>query len=209
MTEAGSAAALHRRATGIDAFFEGEEAARAGRDNDAEALFSTASRYGVGGDEGDDPLAADVASARAGDRVSAERLLRAIRPFVEAVCRVRLGRTDVGDRAREISLAVLAALPDDGDLPVLEFAHAMTLRTLKGHRHTEQGALLQIQGLPAKQRDIIVLRIFFGMSAERTAEIVGSTPGAVRVAFHRALARLASQTERVDARISRARRAAR
>ncbi|MCV7368003.1 RNA polymerase subunit sigma [Mycolicibacterium duvalii] len=52
-------------------------------------------------------------------------------------------------------------------------------------------ALLQI--LPEKQREILILRVVVGMSAEETAEAVGSTPGAVRVAQHRALSRLKSE----------------
>ena len=44
--------------------------------------------------------------------------------------------------------------------------------------------------LPEKQREILILRVVVGMSAEETAEAVGSTAGAVRVAQHRALARL-------------------
>ncbi|MFT3714601.1 MAG: sigma-70 family RNA polymerase sigma factor [Gordonia sp. (in: high G+C Gram-positive bacteria)] len=44
--------------------------------------------------------------------------------------------------------------------------------------------------LPDKQREILVLRLVVGMSAEETAETVGSSPGAVRVAQHRALAKL-------------------
>ncbi|MDH4657449.1 sigma-70 family RNA polymerase sigma factor, partial [Corynebacterium pyruviciproducens] len=42
--------------------------------------------------------------------------------------------------------------------------------------------------LSDRAREIIILRVFVGLSAEETAEIVGSTPGAVRVAQHRALA---------------------
>ena len=53
------------------------------------------------------------------------------------------------------------------------------------HRMAE---LLQI--LPDKQREIVVLRVVVGLSAEETADAVGSTPGAVRVAQHRALSRL-------------------
>jgi hypothetical protein len=34
------------------------------------------------------------------------------------------------------------------------------------------------------------LRVVVGLSVEETAEVVGSTPGAVRVAQHRALSRL-------------------
>ncbi len=52
--------------------------------------------------------------------------------------------------------------------------------------------LLQI--LPEKQREILMLRIVVGLSAEETADAVGSTPGgAVRVAQHRALAKLKNE----------------
>ncbi len=52
-------------------------------------------------------------------------------------------------------------------------------------------ALLQV--LPDKQREIVILRVVVGLSAEETADAVGSTAGAVRVAQHRALARLKSE----------------
>jgi len=55
---------------------------------------------------------------------------------------------------------------------------------------TRMNDLLEI--LPDKQREILILRVVVGLSAEETAEAVGSTPGAVRVAQHRALARLKS-----------------
>jgi RNA polymerase sigma-70 factor (ECF subfamily) len=47
--------------------------------------------------------------------------------------------------------------------------------------------------LPEKQREIIILRVVVGMSAEETAEAVGSTAGAVRVAQHRAIAKLKAE----------------
>ena len=50
--------------------------------------------------------------------------------------------------------------------------------------------------LPEKQREILILRVVVGMSAEETAEAVGSTAGAVRVAQHRALARLKAEIRR-------------
>jgi RNA polymerase sigma-70 factor (ECF subfamily) len=53
---------------------------------------------------------------------------------------------------------------------------------------TELRAL--IDRLPALQREIVVLRVLGELSAEETAAAVGSTPGAVRVAQHRALAKL-------------------
>jgi RNA polymerase sigma-70 factor (ECF subfamily) len=44
--------------------------------------------------------------------------------------------------------------------------------------------------LPDAQREVLVLRVALGLSAVETAALVGSTPGAVRVAQHRGLARL-------------------
>jgi RNA polymerase sigma-70 factor (ECF subfamily) len=47
-----------------------------------------------------------------------------------------------------------------------------------------------LEKLPPRQREVLILRVVVGLSAEETASAVGSTPGAVRVAQHRALARL-------------------
>jgi RNA polymerase sigma-70 factor, ECF subfamily len=44
--------------------------------------------------------------------------------------------------------------------------------------------------LTPRQREVLILRVAVGMSAEETAAAVGSTPGAVRVTQHRALNRL-------------------
>lgn len=54
--------------------------------------------------------------------------------------------------------------------------------------------LLEI--LPEKQREVVVLRMVVGLSAEETAQMVGSTPGAVRVAQHRALTKLKNELNR-------------
>ena len=52
--------------------------------------------------------------------------------------------------------------------------------------------------LPDKQREILILRVVVGLSAEETAQAVGSTPGAVRVAQHRAVAKLRGVLETGD-----------
>ncbi|MEU5695968.1 sigma-70 family RNA polymerase sigma factor [Actinosynnema sp. NPDC020468] len=62
------------------------------------------------------------------------------------------------------------------------------LLAIRGELSEEMSRLLAI--LPPKQRDILVLRVVVGLSAEETAEAVESTPGAVRVAQHRALTKL-------------------
>ncbi|MGZ3143122.1 sigma-70 family RNA polymerase sigma factor [Lentzea chajnantorensis] len=61
-------------------------------------------------------------------------------------------------------------------------------RAVDGDLSRRMARLLEV--LPDKQREIVRLRVVVGLSAEETAEAVGSTPGAVRVAQHRALARL-------------------
>ena len=44
--------------------------------------------------------------------------------------------------------------------------------------------------LPANQRELLVMRLLSGLSAEETGRALGMSAGAVRVAQHRALARL-------------------
>ena len=44
--------------------------------------------------------------------------------------------------------------------------------------------------LPVNQRELLVLRLMSGLSAEETGDALGMSAGAVRVAQHRALARL-------------------
>jgi RNA polymerase sigma-70 factor (ECF subfamily) len=52
--------------------------------------------------------------------------------------------------------------------------------------------------LPDGQRELLVLRVAVGLSAEETGRVLGMTPGAVRVAQHRALARLRVLAEEVQ-----------
>lgn len=58
------------------------------------------------------------------------------------------------------------------------------------HRETAARLRQVLDVLPPRQRDIVVLRVAVGLSAAETAEAVGSSPGAVRVAQHRALSTL-------------------
>jgi RNA polymerase sigma-70 factor (ECF subfamily) len=70
--------------------------------------------------------------------------------------------------------------PDDGPGPedrVVAYLEAQRARALLGR-------------LPAHQRELLVLRILTGLSAEETGHALRMSPGAVRVAQHRALARL-------------------
>ena len=51
-------------------------------------------------------------------------------------------------------------------------------------------AMALIRTLPTQQQEIITLRVAVGMSTDETAAALGMTPGAIRVAQHRALSKL-------------------
>lgn len=70
------------------------------------------------------------------------------------------------------------AVPDDGP----------EQQVLAGELSGRVARLLEV--LTPRQREVLVLRVAVGLSAEETACTVGSTPGAVRVTQHRALVRL-------------------
>lgn len=52
-----------------------------------------------------------------------------------------------------------------------------------------------LSSLSEKHQEVLILRVAVGLSARETAEVIGSTPGAVRVLQHRALAALRDRWE--------------
>ncbi|SFN60029.1 RNA polymerase sigma-70 factor, ECF subfamily [Pseudonocardia ammonioxydans] len=75
---------------------------------------------------------------------------------------------------------------------------------IDAERNERLADLLGILG--PRQIEILTLRIAVGLSAEETADALGSTPGAVRVAQHRALQRLRRDLdERAERRAARLR----
>lgn len=69
---------------------------------------------------------------------------------------------------------------------------------LDAERNARLADLMGILG--PRQVEILTLRIAVGLTAEETADALGSTPGAVRVAQHRALQRLRRELEERAAR---------
>jgi RNA polymerase sigma-70 factor, ECF subfamily len=55
-----------------------------------------------------------------------------------------------------------------------------------------------IATLPRDQAEVVMLRVLAGLEVAEVARIVGKSPGAVRVAAHRALRRLAARLERAS-----------
>lgn len=106
------------------------------------------------------------------------------RPFLAFV--YGIAKNKVADAHRAAARNRSEPVPDVPDTPSLESGpEQKALQVELGER---MGKLLDL--LPDKQREIVLLRSVVGLSAEETADIVGSTPGAVRVAQHRALSRL-------------------
>jgi RNA polymerase sigma-70 factor (ECF subfamily) len=55
-----------------------------------------------------------------------------------------------------------------------------------------------LANLPANQRELVLLRVAVGLTAEETGQMLGMSPGAVRVAQHRALSRLRALAEQAE-----------
>jgi RNA polymerase sigma-70 factor (ECF subfamily) len=58
-------------------------------------------------------------------------------------------------------------------------------------RSSTRSVLALVAQLPALQAEVILLRVVAGLDNEAVARLMGSSPGAVRVAAHRGLRRLA------------------
>jgi RNA polymerase sigma-70 factor (ECF subfamily) len=85
----------------------------------------------------------------------------------------------------------VADLPDEIDLT--DGPEALAMRSSEADL-----ARSLLQTLPDQQREIILLRVAVGLSAEETGRALGLTPGAVRVAQHRALRRLRENAATID-----------
>lgn len=108
------------------------------------------------------------------------------RPFLAFVYGIAAHK--VADAHRTAARNRVDPFPDVPDEPVL--VGGPEQRALQSELAGQMDRLLDT--LPDKQREILVLRIVVGLSAEDTAEAVGMTAGAVRVTQHRALTRLRS-----------------
>lgn len=136
-------------------------------------------------------------------------VLGTIKPAVVRYCRARIGRRDgsfaAADRVADESVrAVLRALPD-GDEPLLAVTYRITStrvdKELAGAPDCP-GARFDAAVLPAAEREVIVLRVMCGLTAEQTAEAFGVRPAAIRLAQHRALEKLRNATQ-VDRDVTR------
>jgi RNA polymerase sigma-70 factor (ECF subfamily) len=105
------------------------------------------------------------------------------RPFPDFVCGIARTKVAAARKAAARQDEPVAELPDEPDSSLGPEHHA-----LRRELRERMAKLLGV--LPRRQREIVVLRVVVGLTAEETAAAVGSTPGAVRVAQHRALEQL-------------------
>ena len=83
-------------------------------------------------------------------------------------------------RSHDVLTEHLPETPDDAPGPEDE-----ALR-----REDARRAMNLLDHLPDDQRELLLLRVAAGLSAEEVGAVLGMSPGAVRVAQHRALAKL-------------------
>ena len=105
------------------------------------------------------------------------------RPFEAFVYRIASHKVvDVQRRA------VRDAVPSDSLPDVVDDAHGPEDLALL---HADAARARELLGrLPEQQREVVMLRVAVGLSAEETGQALGMSAGAVRVAQHRALQRL-------------------
>jgi RNA polymerase sigma-70 factor (ECF subfamily) len=65
--------------------------------------------------------------------------------------------------------------------------------TLAEQQLSTDDAIRLIATLPAEHAEMVMLRVVMGLGVAEVAEVTGRTPGAVRVAVHRSLRKLADQ----------------
>jgi len=105
------------------------------------------------------------------------------RPFEAFVFGIAAHKVADIQRAAFRSAIPTDKLPDDVDLALGPEERAMQA----GDAHAVR---LLLGRLPENLRELLLLRVAVGLSAEETGRALGMTPGAVRVAQHRALSRL-------------------
>src|SRR5258707_3086712 len=127
-----------------------------------------------------DDVAQEVCHAGCSALARYRGLGRAFAAFV-----VGVGSHKVADAMRN---AARLAIPTE-DLPDGPDDRPGPEETVVAYIEAERARAL-LARLPVHQRELLVLRVLTGLSAEETGHALGMSPGAVRVAQHRALARL-------------------
>jgi RNA polymerase sigma-70 factor, ECF subfamily len=79
-----------------------------------------------------------------------------------------------------------------GEVPASDLPTAADAADIALEHLSTRAAIALLAGLPPLQAEVILLRVVAGLDTETVARLVGRSPGAVRVAAHRGLRRLAA-----------------
>ena len=126
------------------------------------------------------------------------------RAFRGWVLRIARNRAIDWSRAQARRPVLPVELDSLADLPATDDTAALALESL-----TTATALDLIRSLPAAEAEVVTLRVIAGLDVGAIAALVGKRPGAVRVATHRGLRRLAEAlakaepTAKTPARVTR------
>ncbi len=112
------------------------------------------------------------------------------RPFEAFVHAVASRKVADAQRAFSRNAQPIDELPDGVDDAPTPEEHAVALSDVES-----ASALLEV--LPSKLREVMLLRVAAGLSAEETGAALGMTAGAVRVAQHRALSKIRCHAEKL------------
>ena len=138
----------------------------------------------------EDDVAQEVCLALVSALPSYRDMGRPFGAFVFAIAAHKVADAARGAARAPLPVPVLPDLPDRCPGPeetVLQNVDARLVRAL-------------LASLPAPQRRLLLLRVVAGLSAEDTGYVLDMSPGAVRVAQHRALARLRTLAAHEDSR---------
>lgn len=190
---AGGRRSQHSRQTGAGELGPYVAAARSGdpaaREHLLGAVLQVAHRY-ARARLGTYPAAAEVAADVAQEVVVA--VLTALpdyddrgAPFEAFVYRVASHK--VADAQRAHARAPVTA--DHAESPLFD-GHVASAESHVVEQDEARRAWDLLETLPDRHREVLVLRVGVGLSAQETADALGMTPGSVRVAQHRALGEL-------------------
>jgi len=132
------------------------------------------------GSQDEDDLAQEVCLALLSALPSYQDMCRPFGAFVFAIAAHKVADAARGAARSPLPVPVLPDLPDRCLGP-----EEIAVAGVDAHR-----ARVLLARLPAGQRRLLLLRVVAGLSAEDTGYVLGLSPGAVRVAQHRALIRL-------------------
>jgi RNA polymerase sigma-70 factor (ECF subfamily) len=110
------------------------------------------------------------------------------RPFEAFVYRIAANKVADAQRAFYRSAVPVAELPDEPE--TAPGPEELAERASEAERLREL-----LSALPENMRELLVLRVAVGLSAEETGRALGMSAGAVRVAQHRAMQRLRAMLE--------------